>query len=211
MDKWVYVIHWCNKRLLYLLHAQNYKYIEITWGYFCNKVTYWYSSTITHCSLPYFWEDLSVLSFLKIFFACPVEQWRRVCIPGTWSFFQTWSYPHFWYWKKFSAWYLLKTLEKIISMLLNILCLLKEGGGRTLPCCLLFWPFVPCKLELLVLFILTSCAIFPPVSSVKIPKLKTMAETDRNTTPEKPFWSEQSSSSELPGSDLVKRNTKYHK
>lgn len=30
MAKWVYVIHGCSEHLLYLLHAQNYKYIEIT-------------------------------------------------------------------------------------------------------------------------------------------------------------------------------------
>lgn len=133
MDKWVYVIHWCNKRLLYLLHAQNYKYIEITWGYFCNKVTYWYSSTITHCSFPYFWEDLSILSFLKIsFLHVPWNNEEEYAFLGLGHFFRHGViYSHFWYWKKFSVWYLLKTLEKIISMLLNILCLLKEGGGRT--------------------------------------------------------------------------------
>lgn len=134
---------------------------EITWGYFCNKVIYCYSTTITHCSLPGFSGHLPVLSLLKNFYLfCEV---RRKRIPGTWPSFHGVTYSHFW---KFCLW----SVENTRGV---YFCAAEHpvpfGAGRSSP-----WsPFLTlcsCKLQLPVLFVWTSCATFPAVSSVKIPK-----------------------------------------
>lgn len=91
---------------------------------------------------------------------------RRKRIPGTWLFFHGVTYSHFWCWKL-----CLGSVENTRGI---YFCVAEHpvpfGGGRSSP-----WsPFLTlcsCKLELPVLFLWTSCAIFPAVSSVKIPKL----------------------------------------
>lgn len=140
-----------TKHLLCLLHGQNYEYIEITWGYFCNKVIYCYSSTATHCSLPCFSENLPVLSLLKVSFTCSVK-WGGKWFLGLGHFFM--ELPVLISDTGNSVWDLLKTPGKFISVLLNILCLLEEGKAHH---GLLSWPFVPanstclcCLSELLV-------------------------------------------------------------
>lgn len=135
-----------------------------------------------------------------------MEQWGRVCIPGTWSFFQTWSYL-----------FSFLILEEVLSLVSvenareNYFYVAKhpvpsEGGRRenltilspflTL-CSLQTW--IACAVYLNFLCNLSSSFFCENTH------LKTMVETHKNTTLEKPFWSEQSPSSELLGSDLVKK------
>lgn len=88
---------------------------------------------------------------------------RRKRIPGTWPSFHGVTYSHFW---KFCLW----SVEITRGV---YFCAAEHpvpfGGGRSSP-----WsPFLTlcsCKLQLPVLFVWTSCATFPAVSSVKIPK-----------------------------------------
>lgn len=118
---------------------------------------------MTLCSAPCFSGNLPVLSLLKIFYLlCEV---RRKRIPGTWPFFHGVTYSHLRYWKF--------CLGSVANTRGIYFCVAEHpvpfGGGRSS----LWSPFLTlcsCKLQLPVLFVWASCAIFPAVSSVKIPK-----------------------------------------
>lgn len=116
---------------------------------------------------------------------------RRKRIPGTWPFFHGVTYSHFWY-RKFCL--------GSVEITRGIYFFVAEhpvpfGGGRSSP-----WsPFLTlcsCKLELPVLFVWTSCAIFPAAPSVKIPKLDNGWKWQRHGR--KSLLSRAGPSSELP-------------
>lgn len=134
---------------------------EITWGYFCNKVIYCSSTTMTHFSLPCFSENLPVLSLLKNSFTCSVK-WGGQGFLGLGHFF--------------------KELPVLVCDTGSSVWDCWKQQGNLFLCCwtsCAFWEKLTMvsfpdplflKLQLPVLFVSTSCAIFPAVSSVKIPK-----------------------------------------
>lgn len=148
---WVCTIQRCTEHLLCLPPAQNSEYREITRGYFCNKVSYCYSTAMTHCSLPCSSGNSPVLCLLNNPFTCSVK-WEGKELLGLGHFFM--ELPILIPDAGNCVWDLLKTPGEFISVLLNILCLLEEGEAHH---GLLSWPFVPanssclcCLSELLV-------------------------------------------------------------